>query len=521
MQPSTAGGTSALVRSRTLDSSFEKAIVDRPGRTLGSHTLVLSAGNLLNRALSFLLLPVYWNVLLPAEQSLVILALPAGQVLQRLASQGLGTALFRGYSFSSQSDDERRTLIATTFRYSLLSTIAFFLLGAAIAPLISPWIYENGKGATYLLLAFGYGSVRNVTTLGQQILRARFKTVSLIVLNFVEFLVTLGLNLWLVVFLRTGAIGILISQLAGAAIGMVGTLLFVPETVRGRFSPRILPELLRFGLPMVPGSIALLLMTQIDRYFIDHYGSKADVGIYGTAASFASILEVGLITPFATMWPAIYFPLAKQPDGVARIGRLSTTLIGLALLFTLAAASFCPGVIDWFAPAAAVKPEHARYREAGRLVGLLTLAVVAHSLRELLKIPFNISGRNRWLPPINVLGIGFCVLWNLILVPRHGIGGAAAAGILSGACVSSILWLAGRRLYPLVWPLRPLLLMLLLFVPCFFWSCWRWDQYGWTELALRLLGVLLFAGVLFRTGLLDPELLRWTRKLGSSRPDHA
>jgi O-antigen/teichoic acid export membrane protein len=83
---------------------------------------------------------------------------------------------------------------------------------------------------------------------------------------------------------------------AYVATVVVAKMLIYPWILTGMGKGRLLPdqirrrELLLYGLPMVPGVLAVWLVSQSDRLVLSHFVSKAELGVYAFGASLAAYM---------------------------------------------------------------------------------------------------------------------------------------------------------------------------------------------------------------------------------------
>src|SRR5690606_20972461 len=155
------------------------------------------------------------------------------------------------------------------------------------------------------------------------ILRAEYRSKRFLAVYCVEFLLCVGLNLWFVLHLRLGVAGLVWSNLIGAAAALALGVAFVPALRQGAFDRALLRRMLAFGAPLVPQALAFFLLDSADRYCLAWLlPDGTDVaGVYGRGAQFATILHAALILPFTTLWPNVFYELARREEGPRDIGR--------------------------------------------------------------------------------------------------------------------------------------------------------------------------------------------------------
>ena len=65
-------------------------------------------------------------------------------------------------------------------------------------------------------------------------------------------------------------------------------------------------KVLKFSIPLIPASLGMFILHFSDRYFVKHFCSLSDVGIYSLGYKFGFILSVIVIHPFNLDMADIY-----------------------------------------------------------------------------------------------------------------------------------------------------------------------------------------------------------------------
>jgi O-antigen/teichoic acid export membrane protein len=98
-----------------------------------------------------------------------------------------------------------------------------------------------------------------------------------------------------------------------------------------RFSLSILKNLLRIGLPVLPGTIGGLILASGDRYIIKYFLGMEAVAIYTFGYRFASQISEGLFQPFQKAFSPVIYKRASKDNKQARA--YSIRIINNMLLF--------------------------------------------------------------------------------------------------------------------------------------------------------------------------------------------
>src|SRR5690606_38021744 len=103
-------------------------------------------------------------------------------------------------------------------------------------------------------------------------------------------------------------------------------------------------------------------------------------GVYGRGAQFATILHAALILPFTTLWPNVFYELARREEGPRDIGRFAS--------YYAAAAGFLgAGLAACAAPLVRLMTD-AKYHECHVVIPVLALSIVLYGANEFPRVGF-------------------------------------------------------------------------------------------------------------------------------------
>ena len=116
--------------------------------------------------------------------------------------------------------------------------------------------------------------------------------------------------------------GIFVSGLLISLFSFV--LFYRMKLLEIRFSFAFLKDIFRYGFPLLPHAIGFLVLDLADRFFINHFAGKAELGIYSISYLISSMLYV-LAGAFSNAWvPHLYDELKKDtPEAKLKIVKIS------------------------------------------------------------------------------------------------------------------------------------------------------------------------------------------------------
>jgi O-antigen/teichoic acid export membrane protein len=448
-------------------------------KNLGRHTLVYTAGIVIGKAASFIMLPVYTRYLSPADYGILELLGMTIDVIGMITGVGLVAGVFKFYA--AEDDPKAKNAIVSTAALGVTALAALTsLIGVMLAPQLTTLIFGNPANQIYLRMYFLLFLLQNMEYVPLLLIRAENRSVMFVALNTSKLLVMLSLNIVFVVLLRMGVAGAILSSVIATAGTVSGLSVYMVRRAGLRFSKAKFLEMLRFGGPLVFWWLGSFVLVFSDRYFLNYYIGTSTVGIYSLAYKFAFLLNALAYTPFSTVWTAQRFEVAKRQDATELYARvffyLNLILGGLGLVLSLFVRDFL-SVMS--APA---------FLPAYRVVPLLVAAQVVFTWADYWTLGIYVSGRTRAMAVSAIVLVPITLALNFLLIPRFGMFGAAWATFGAYTIRFLVIYHFAQQYYPIPY---------------------RWTELGRLYLVLGGAGV---AGMMVRLASL-PRSLMWNTAL--------
>jgi O-antigen/teichoic acid export membrane protein len=432
------------------------------------HALVYGAGEALVSAANFLLLPVYVRALSPEEYGTLDYLNRLGEiVLLCLLFKGLRQALF---SFQNQARDEaeRRAVVGS----ALLLTLLFLGGGGAMVALAAEPISQEFEfdSPDLLRLAILAVFLESIAALLRSLAQAREKSTFFVVINASQVLLKIVLCIVFVTVLGWGITGALIGLAASS--GLFALYLLGCELARGglRVEGKQLRAMFWFALPFVPGGLGYFFLNSGDRLFLKEYVPLAALGAYALGYKLAGAVTLFSKEPVFKVWSARMYEAARLPDAPRFFGVVFTRVLTLYAGAGLALCLVAGEVVNILGGD--------RYAEAAGIIAPVVLAYFFLTATELMEAAFYIERKTSYKLPLTLAAMSVTVGLYLLLIPPHGIHGAAWATLLGFVFTTALTGVLSQRVFPVRYEWGRVVAMLGWAMACWF-AGWLLPQEPW------------------------------------------
>ena len=409
------------------------------------HTSIYTIGNLANKAVGFIMIPIYTHFLAPREYGIMDMLDLSIVLVGMLVGMGMGSAVFRFY-YAAKDEREQSEIIGTALLFGTLAAGAVGLGVAFFARQASSLIFRAPDYAYYLqvaILSFWVGSVGETC---KTYLRVRQRSTFFVVASLGQLILGLGLNIYFIVVLRMGVLGFLYSSLLSNLTASVVLLAQTVSEVGFVFSTTRMRQMLGYGLPFVFSGIGFFVLNFADRYFLNTFAGLQAVGIYALGYKFGFMLNVIVVSPFLQMWQAQMFIVEKESNAGEIYVRTFEYFAALVIFAVLGMSLFIKDVLRVMAG-----PE---YFSAYRLVPIVALAYVFNGWGQYFRLGMLLTRKTR---PIATIMAGTTVITLALywaLIRKYHAYGAAWATLLSFGLMMAWTYIASQRLLPVPYNVR-------------------------------------------------------------------
>ena len=353
------------------------------------------------------------------------------QVTFVLCGLGLEPALQRQFATGADPRDPHRLVSV-----SLVISAATAVVVAASAPM---WMGVAGfEQPAPVLLAVLWAGLSAGTNTALALLRSQDRLVAFSFVSLAQSVVAEATSLVLVSVVEPTATMFVLGQVLAQTLALVMALVWAPPRgVRRRDAPMV-RRAFAFGAPLVPAVLSVLVLNASDRLIIQSELGSPAVARYQVAYNVGS-LPMLLLGVLNSSWMPRIFSFTVEQERAAVLAASRDLLYRLLIPALVGLAAGAPFVLRVWAPPEYL-PDTLLLVNAVILISAIPYTAGLSSTRALMA-----EGRTRYLAGCQMTAAGLNVALNLLLLPRFGLVGSAAATALSLATLALLLSHRVRR----------------------------------------------------------------------------
>jgi len=415
-------------------------------------TIIYGIAAVLPRAVNILLTKLHTHVLVSGKYAENTWYFVFAAYFIAFLSFGLETAFFRFFS----KEKEKGKIVSTTFitiaTATLLFVIILLLSNNFLANILGFTNPLHLKILTFvtaldLLVVVPYAYLR-VTN--QPIRFAFFKISNIIIYAFFNIFF-----LWFVPFSIKKGISIphFIAQsyantpkvvyifIANLIASFVTFIMLLPTIFKFKFKfdKILLKKMLRYGWPIMVGSLAYITNENLDKLMLGDMIGKGDMGIYAACYKLGVFMTL-YIMAFRLGAEPFFFNHAHKKNAKETYAKILTWFTIVGALFMMIVVVY----INLFADILLGKPE---YYKALSIVPIILLANLFLGIYNNLSVWYKLTDKTRFGMYISVFGAFITIIFNLMFIPIIGFMASAWATLFAYGSMTIISYFLGKRYY--------------------------------------------------------------------------
>jgi O-antigen/teichoic acid export membrane protein len=452
--------------------------------------------NFLTKGISLLLIPLYTSYFSPSDYGVIDILVIFGLLISSFSTLQLSQSVARYISEQSTNDHDKKLISSTgLWIVIIISTVTAILLSASsnyITNLLSTDTIISKNTFILAIIAVAFSNVYQYNNVHLRFLRY---TKSFAIISIIYGLLNICFTIFYVLVLDKGINGYFYGVISPYPLILIVQFIILKKEILFTINYTFLKKLLKYSLPLIPAAIAYIVLNFTDRVFINEYLGTADVGIYGIASKFSTVVSIIILSISAALGPIVFERHLKAESKKELEKVLQMFFIGGAL-FVLILSLFSFETLFLFT--------NEKYYEAKKIMPILYMSVYFSGF-SMFSIGLQIKEKTKTIGLFVLFSAALNILLNYLLVSNFGLYGAAFSTLISIGFNTITLFFFSQKHYKINLPLIKFLITLVILFITTYIGVKIEEQFEsyWITLMGRSIVLLVFFLYLWKVKLLE------------------
>lgn len=401
---------------------------------LFQNSAIYSLVMVLQKGISFLLLPLYTQYLTPADYGIMGVSGSITSFLSICITLGLGAAAARFYYSHKKDENYAKKLYGTIVTIVLINSAVF----GTIFLVFHKWIIDPFLGNIdyypYIFIGILCTIVMPLYQYFQEYLQARQEGLHYGINSMCYFAINVVLIILSLVIFDMGLLGFLLANLITSVLFFIYAVVIFLRRLRVGVDKQIAKEAIIYSAPLLPHQLAAWSNGTLDRLLVNGLKSESDAGLYNLGQQYSSLSNIMGNAINQAYVPWFFDKINYGKEGLTLIYRVAEGIICVFGLFTLIMSLFSKELLT-------LMISNPAYKDVWMTVPLLIGAYLFHSLYFIYVNVLYLKD-SKVVFTISLVSLVVNIGTNVLLIPPYGVMGSAIAFWLTYfvQCVVAHIW---------------------------------------------------------------------------------
>ena len=407
---------------------------------LFKNTFIYTLVQIINSGIPFLLLPILTRYLTPSDYGLIATYNTFVGVLSIIAGIGIGSI---GVFFFHMDTGELKKYIGNVLNILLGTT----LLATLFVITFEPYLVSKLKlPAIWLYLAIVVASLQMLTSINLSLWRSEQRVKPFAIYQVFQTLFNVSLSLLLIVVIHYEWEGRVIGITVTTAIFGLFSLLFLFKKgyVVFNYSQEYLKDALKFGVPLIPHTIALWMRSGVDILLIVSLVGVSQTGLYNVGFQFGMVVGIFASAFNNAFAPYLYEKLKNISSKVQKdlVKFTYIYFIGI-VIFAMLLSTFFVWLIPYFLGE--------KFQGASEYIYWISLAYAFQGMYMMVVNYIYYSKKTHLISMVTISTSILHVALSYTLIQQYGAIGAAYASVISFFLTFVLVWRISSKVVEMPW----------------------------------------------------------------------
>lgn len=414
------------------------------------NTIIITIGKFCTHLISFLLLPLYTNILSVQEYGIVDLLTVLTSLLLPIITFQVELAVFRELLDSRENENKKKEIISN----GLITVTVQCIIYAIIYAIISQYIVNDYK----IFLAINV-IIAIFSSIFLQISRGIGNNKSFTIGSFISAFFTIILNIVFLVILNFRVKGMLIATFIGQLICCL-YLFFSLKLYKyisiNQYKPKVVKSLLKYSLPLVPNAISWWIFGASDRVVVTIFLGLTSTGLLSAANKLPALI-ITIYNIFYLSFSENILSNTKDLDIESYYMKMFNVILGVFLALSIGLVSSMPFVFPILI--------NVKFTGAYNLIPFLIVANIFNIIVSMTGVLYSIYRNTKEIAKTAIIAAIINLLVHLSLIKVAGLYAAVISTFIAYLIMAVYRLYNAKKKYFLIKLNKSLIIKTLLILP--------------------------------------------------------
>ena len=407
--------------------------------TLGS-VFWFSLLGFLRPAIKIFLLPLYLVYLTPEDYGILALVTIFSSIVVILSNLRLDGAV-RVFYFDFESSSKALWNYMSQI-YTTILLMGIILMGVMLfcGPSLMRLSFSSDEVSFYPygIISLSTAILTSLTSVYYIYLKNEVRLKEYFAYSISFILLTIGFQVYLIVFKGMGVLGVLYGSLISTALLCFVIVIRNSRLLNFKLRYKDIAPSIKFALPLVPFSFLVKFENQLDRLVLERFMNLDTVGLYALLVALVGLVIIFMVALENGVRPFLYRSLKRGGEESEKVITLYFNLFVLLGLLTLSGIIMVGSNLDLFT-------ENIKYLSIRQFFVLAGIAAIPMVILRYLAMVLIYYKKTKDVTITTIIKTIIMVILMIYMVPQYGIAGAIIAVSISYLLNSAIFyWLINQ-----------------------------------------------------------------------------
>jgi O-antigen/teichoic acid export membrane protein len=421
-------------------------------------SFIYSLGNITNKVIGLILLPVYLKELTVAEYGMLGILEVTLQVVIAFFGFSIHQS-FNRWFWDKDYHSKQGSIYFTTLVFSLFSAALMVIFLSFFSEKFSYLLLNSEKYSYLLMLMIGSASLQIIKRIPLSMMRLQRRAIRFVVSNVIQLIITLLLTIYFIVYQGKKLDGIFEAQIIGFAFLLLFNAKYILDNIHPVFEKNILKEMIDYSFPLMISALGGVLLSVADRFFIKFIEGLENIGVYSLGFKIANVLKLVFIQSVFSAINPLRFRMMNDSDHPRFYSKIMTYSVFGFLFLQMGLMYFSKELLFLLAE----NKQHWTYTQingAVHIIPVLCFAQLFEILRRNVRFGLNIVKKTKIVSVVMLFSASMNIVLNMLFISLLGTIGAAIATLAAQIIFFALIYHYAQKYYYIPYELKKVFLMI-------------------------------------------------------------